>query len=396
MSRLRLCTTVAVSATAVLGLAACGSAATSGGSGGSGGAAATAAAAGGVNLADVCPATVVIQTDWNPEADHGHAYQLVGPNPSIDAGKKSVTGDLYAKGAPTGVKVEVRAGGPAIGFQSVSSTMYSDKSILLGYVTTDEGVSNSSKLPTTAVFAENDISPQMIMWDPSVYPNVTDIKSLGAALPANGGVVRYFKGAAYMDYLTGSKILDKASTDGGYDGTPAQFVAAKGKDAQQGFATAEPYIYKNEVKAWGKDVKFQLIYDTGYPVYPEAMAVRTADLEKNAACLKKLVPVLQQADVDYIKSPDTTNALIVDLVTKYNNGWVYSKGVADYAVKQMKDLGIAKNGPSGYVGEMTAERIQKVIDIDTPIFTAQNAAPKSGLKAADLFTIDYLDKSIKF
>ena len=395
MSRLRTCTTATVSVTAALALAACGGAATSGSGGAAGGAGAT-AASGGVNLADVCPATVVIQTDWNPEADHGHAYQLVGPNPSIDSGKKSVTGDLYSKGQPTGVKVEVRAGGPAIGFQSVSSTMYADKSIMLGYVTTDEGISNSSKLPTTAVFAENDISPQMIMWDPSVYPNVTDIKSLGTALKANSGVIRYFKSAAYMDYLIGSGILDKSVTDGGYDGTPAQFVAAKGKDGQQGFGTAEPYIYKNEVKAWGKDVKFQLIYDTGYPVYPEAMAVRTADLEKNAACLKKLVPVLQQADVDYIKSPDTTNQLIVDLVTKYNNGWVYSKGVADFAVKQMKDLGIAKNGPSGYVGEMTTDRIQKVIDIDTPIFTAQNAAPKSGLKAADLFTNDYLDKSIKF
>jgi len=392
MSRLRTCTIAAASVTAVLGLAACGAATTSGGTAAP---AATAAGSGGVNLADVCPATVVIQTDWNPEADHGHAYQLVGPNPTVDAGKKSVTGDLYSKGAPTGVKVEVRAGGPAIGFQSVSSTMYADKGIMLGYVTTDEAISNSSKLPTTAVFAENDISPQMIMWDPSVYPSVTDIKSLGAALPA-GSVIRYFKGAAYMDYLTGSGILGKAVTDGGYDGAPAQFVAAKGKDAQQGFATAEPYIYKNEVKAWGKDVKFQLIYDTGYPVYPEAMAVRTADLDKNAACLKKLVPVLQHADVDYIKSPDTANALIVDLVTKYNNGWVYSKGVADYAVKQMKDLGIAKNGPSGYVGEMAAERIQKVIDIDTPIFTAQNAAPKSGLKAAELFTNDYMDKSVKF
>ncbi len=274
MSRLRLCTTAVLSSTAVLALAACGGAATSG-SGSAGGSGAT-AAAGGVNLADVCPATVVIQTDWNPEADHGHAYQLLGPNPSIDAGKKAVTGDLYSKGQPTGVKVEVRAGGPAIGFQSVSSVMYADKSIMFGYVTTDEAVSNSSKLPTTAVFAENDISPQMIMWDPSVYPNVTDIKGLGAAMASGGGVIRYFKSAAYMDYLTGSNILPKAVTDGGYDGTPAQFVAAKGKDGQQGFATAEPYIYKNEVKAWGKDVKFQLIYDTGYPVYPEAMAVRTA------------------------------------------------------------------------------------------------------------------------
>ena len=27
-----------------------------------------------VDLSGVCPATVVVQTDWNPEGDHGHLY----------------------------------------------------------------------------------------------------------------------------------------------------------------------------------------------------------------------------------------------------------------------------------------------------------------------------------
>ncbi|MCF8544190.1 MAG: hypothetical protein K9G04_02740, partial [Ilumatobacteraceae bacterium] len=29
----------------------------------------------GVSLADVCPATIVIQTDWFPESEHGGLYQ---------------------------------------------------------------------------------------------------------------------------------------------------------------------------------------------------------------------------------------------------------------------------------------------------------------------------------
>src|SRR4029077_12304722 len=105
------------------------------------------------------------------------------------------------------------------------------------------------KSPAAAVFAEKDKSPMMIMWDPAKYPDVTDIKSLGTALKDSGGVIRYFNGAAYMSYLIGSGILDKSVTDGSYDGPPANFVAAAGKDAQQGFATAEPYIYENEVPA---------------------------------------------------------------------------------------------------------------------------------------------------
>ena len=350
----------------------------------------------GVDLSGVCPATVTIQTDWNPEADHGHLYQLLGPNPAIDANQKSVTGDLYSQGKPTGVKLQVRSGGPAIGYQSVSSQLYKDKDITLGYVTTDEAVQLSNSLPTTAVFAENDISPQMIMWDPKTYPKVTSIKDLGAALQKDGGVVRYFNGAAYMSYLQGAGILPVAVTDGSYDGTPAKFVTAKGTDGQQGFATAEPYIYAKEVAAWGKPVQFQLINDTGYPIYPESVSVRTGDLEKLTPCLKKLVPVLQQADVDYIKDPAATNKLIVQLVTAYNNGWVYDEQVADFGVSQMNKLKIASNGDNGYVGDFTESRVQKIIDITTPIFTKSGSAPKAGLKATDLFTNKFLDSSIGF
>jgi hypothetical protein len=209
-------------------------------------------------------------------------------------------------------------------------------------------------------------------------------------------VVRYFGGAAYMDYLTGSGVLDKSVTDGSYDGTPAKFVTAKGKDAQQGFASAEPYVYQYEVPAWGKPVKFQLTNDVGYPVYASAVSVRTGDLATLTPCLKKLVPVLQQAEVDYFKNPKPTNSLILNLVTQFNNGWVYTQGTADYAVKTMKSLKLVGNGGNAYMGDMDEARIQKIITIDTPIFTASNSAPKPGLKPSDIFTNEFIDKSIGF
>lgn len=354
------------------------------------------AAASSVDLAGICPATVVIQTDWNPESEHGHLYQLLGKNPVINADKKSVSGDLDFNGKSTGVKVEIRSGGPAIGFASVTSQMYQDKSITLGYVTTDEAVQLSAKNPTTAVFAPLDIGPQMIMWDPLTYPKVTDIKSLGTALKASGGVVRYFGGAAYMEYLEGSGTLAKSVVDGTYDGSPAKFVAAKGKDAQQGFASAEPFIYQNEIPAWGKKLDFQLTNDVGYPVYASAMSVRSSELSTLSPCLKKLVPVLQQAEVDYFASPKATNGLLLDLVAAYNNGWVYTAGTADYSVAEMKKLKLVGNGDNAYMGDMDAARVQKVIDIDTPIFTASNSAPKTGLTPADIFTNEFIDKTIGF
>ncbi|MGZ4451521.1 MAG: ABC transporter substrate-binding protein [Nocardioides sp.] len=358
--------------------------------------AATSSASGpAVDLSAVCPATVVVQTDWNPEADHGHLYQMLGPNPSIDSNKKTVTGDLYAAGQPTGVKLEIRAGGPAIGYSTVSSQMYQDKSITLGYVSTDEAVQFSGKLPTTAVFAENDLSPMQIMWDPATYPDVTDIKSLGTALEKTGSVVRYFGGAAYMEYLTGAGILPKDVTDGSYDGTPAKFVADQGKAAQQGFATAEPYLYQNEIKAWGKPVKYQLIAGTGWSPYPETMSVRTDDLEKLSPCLQKLVPVMQQADVDYLADATATNDLIDKLVDSYNNGWTYDAKVGAFAVQQMKSLKIASDGADGYVGDVDTARVQKFMDLAVPIFEkSKDASVKAGLKPEDLFTNQFLDQKI--
>ena len=88
-----------------------------------------------------------------------------------------------ASGKDTGVKIEVRSGGPAIGFQSVTSQLYGDPNVLLGYVSTDEQISNSSTFPTKAVVAPFNINPQIIMWDPATYPNVKTIADLKAPAP---------------------------------------------------------------------------------------------------------------------------------------------------------------------------------------------------------------------
>ncbi|CAN5162850.1 nitrate ABC transporter substrate-binding protein [soil metagenome] len=368
----------------IVALAACSSSATTS-------TPATSAGAGGVDLAAAgCPATVVIQTDWNPEAEHGHLYQLLGPNPVIDANKKSVSGPLFANGAATGVNVEIRSGGPAIGFQTVTSQMYADNTITLGYVTTDEAVQLSADQPTTAVFAPLDKTPLMIMWDPATYPNVKTIADLGKT----GAVVRYFGGSAYMDYLTSAGILSKSQVDGGYDGTPASFVADQGKSGQQGFASAEPYLYEKEVSAWGKPVAYQTLNDAGYPVYASAVSVRTADESKLSGCLSKLVPVLQQAEVDYFANPAPVNTLILDLVTQFNTGWTYSQGMADYSVKTQIDTGLVGNGTNSTLGDMDTARVQKIIDLDTPIYAASGKAVKSGLTAGDIFTNQFIDTSI--
>ena len=127
----------------------------------SGGAATTGAGGGeAVSLAGVVPETVIVQTDWNPEAEHGALYQLLGDDYEVDTSTKAVTGSLVTTdGADTGVDIEIRVGGPAIGFQQVTAQMYTDDSILLGFVSNDEAVQNSLDNPTVALMAPAEEEP---------------------------------------------------------------------------------------------------------------------------------------------------------------------------------------------------------------------------------------------
>jgi hypothetical protein len=342
------------------------------------------------SLADVCPSPVVIQTDWNPEAEHGWIYQMVGDGYEIDAGAVAVRGPLVAGGVETGVDIEIRSGGPAIGFQTVTSQLYADEDILLGYVYTDEGIQNSAEFPTVAVMAGMEKNPQMIMWDPETYPDVQTIEDLGEA----GVLVRYFGGAAYMDYFTQSGILSPDQVDGSYDGTPALFIADQGASAQQGFGSAEPYIYANEVPDWNKPIDYAYINDAGWENYAESIAIKADRLEENRACLEQLVPIIQQSTVDYIADPAETNALIIEAVETFDNGWVYTEGVAEYAVQTMVDDGLLSNGPDATIGNFDMDRVQGLIELAIPVYEALGQSPKEGLTPEDLVTNEFIDESI--
>lgn len=350
----------------------------------------TPAATGATALADVCPAKIVVQTDWNPESDHSELYQLAASDGTIDAGKKRYTADLIdTDGNPSGVQIEIRAGGPAVGFQSPTQQMYSDDSIYMGYVNTDESIRNSVKTPTVSIMAPRAKWAQVLIYDPATY----DFETI-ADIGKTDATVLYFQGNYYMDYLVGAGILKKSQVDSSYDGKPARFVTSGGKVVQQGFITAEPWQYENQVKPWLKPVATLSIADSGYPNFGETLAVRKADLATDAPCLEKLVPMLQQAQVDYAADPSRANATIAKIVPEYNTGWVYPLELADYAAKAQLDNGIIANGTDGVMGSIDAPTVQKMIDIVGPIYEKANITVKEGLVPEDLFTNEFLDPAI--
>lgn len=359
-------------------------------SGTAAGPAAPAAEAGGpLDLTGACPATVVLQQDWQPEAEHGSMYSLVGPDYQIDTSTKSVTGSLVTQGVDTGVDVEVRPGGPNVGFQPVPALMYLDDTITLGAVNTDAAIAAFADQPTVAVASQLTVSPQILMWDPETHPGATTIREVaatGSAVLVSGDVIPAL--------LVSKGIIQSSQIDTSYEGTPARFVSDP-TILQQGFATAEPYVYQNEIQEWGRPVGYEPLANYGYSIYPEPIAVRADKLEQLRPCLQKLVPIMQQSQIDYLANPAPTNRLIVELVEAYQTGWSYSAGVAEYSAKAQVEQGFVKNDPaSGVFGQLDPDRMQEIVSTFGPILQAQGTIT-SVPDAASLYTNDFIDPSIK-
>ena len=343
-------------------------------------------AIGGESLRGICPDPIVIQTDWFPTPERAAAYQLIGPGGTIDADNGRYSGPL----GDSGVNVEVRAGGPFTGFAPFTAVMYQDPSILLGFVPTDEAAQNYEKQPTVSVLATLDINPQVLMFDPATY----DFNSIGD-IGKSDATVLYFEGLPFMDFLLHKGLLREEQIDASFNGSPARFIAGGGKLVVQGYASNEPFRYENSIEEWNKPVKSLLINDAGYEIYPENLAVRRDALEEHRECLSKLVPMLQQAIVDYVRDPTPTNQALIDLANAIKAPVPLTPDSNAYAVKTMLELGIISNGPNDIIGDFDMARTQRVIDEQLrPVFEEQGRPMPEGLKAEDIQTNEFIDPDI--
>jgi hypothetical protein len=329
---------------------------------------------------------VVIQTDWEPEAEHGPLYQLLGPGYRVDDATKSVTGPLVSGGVDTGVDVEVRTGGVAVAFAPIPSLMYLDPSITVGMVRLAEAIATDDAAPVTGVMAMFERSPIAFYWDPATYPDATSV----ADLRDDGVTLMLGRPDVFVDWMVAEGIADPAQLDLTESPKPATFVAAGGRLAELGFVTAEPYIYENEVPEWGRPLRVELLADLGFPEYFQALAVRNGDEDALAGCLERLVPIIQQATDEYFADPGPTNELIVELVGRYDVGWVYTSATASYSAATQRRLGLVDAGPDGTVGDFDLQRVQRLIDITAEV-TNPDAA---GLRADEVVTNRFVDPGI--
>jgi hypothetical protein len=338
-----------------------------------------------VDLSGVCPETIVIQADWFPESEYGAVYGLLGDDYEIDLENKIVSGPLVSGGQATGVDVEIRAGGPAIG-SDVETELYTKDEITFAFGTTDGQILSWEDTPMLSVVAPLDINPQIIMWDPETYPDVATIADLGAA----GVTINVFGGQTFTDVLVGQGVLTEDQIDPSYDGGPTRFIGEDGAIAQQGFASSEPFQYEFVYEDWMKPVAYQTIHDAGFQVYSQTLAIRPDDLETLRPCLELFVPVVQQSAVDFVADPARTNAAIVDIVEQYDTFWTYTPELAEYSVQTQLELGLTGNGPDETLGNMDEARVATVLQQvrDAGLEVPDELAP------TDLFTNEFIDDSI--
>lgn len=362
---------------------------------GPGGATATAAVTADSDLSGVCPTKIVVQASWYTQVEHFAAYQLLGAGYTVDADHKRVTGPLVSGGRDTGVDIEIRAGGPAIGYQQVSAQMYADRSITFGMLALDESIQNAKDQPTVGVMAPYDVDPLILMWDPKRHPEFNAIADIGQS----DTKVLYFQGeSSYMDHLTATGVLRKSQVDGSYDGTPSRLVAARGDLVVQGFATSEPWKWLNEVPEWGRHLEYQLVSDAGYPGYRNMLAVRTGDKQALDGCLRRLVPMFQRATVEFMAKPaPTVSTILTILAMSRQDGYTDSVERSAFAVREMRDRGLVGNGKDTTIGEFDLAptgRVGRMLNILRPVFAAQRKPVPDGLTGGDVVTNDYIDPAI--
>ncbi|MER7555796.1 hypothetical protein ABTZ46_02575 [Nocardioides sp. NPDC126508] len=347
------------------------------------------AATGAQRLDDVCGKSVVVQLQWQPQSDMGALFELLGPDYRVDTEAKSVTGTLVSDGKDTGVDLTLRAGGPAIGFQSVTSQMYVDDSIDLGLVHSDQLIAAAGDQPVVGVTPLLTHSPAILMWNPDTYGKDFSLTELADS----DATVVVSPEQAFPAWLVAKGYATKAQIDTSYDGNPARFVAEP-TIVQQGFANSEPYTYERDTPAWNKPVGYQLLKDVGYDPYASNLSVRADQVEEKAPCLERLVPLVQQASADYITAPAATNKVITDVVAADSTYFPYSIGEADYSAELLAEEGLIEN-ESGFLGGYDAERTSSFVEEVAPIIRAQGNAVPDDVKADALFTGRFVDESIK-
>jgi hypothetical protein len=336
----------------------------------------------------LCPDTIVIHTNEMPMSDVGFLYQLLSTDYTIDPTSQSINAQISSNDVRLAAsRVEIRHGGLVTNFEQVPSILHSDNSVLLGLVDTDEAIALASSFPTQALFAPFHISPDIIYWNPDLYPTANDIAD------HNSWDIRvmYADGAYFMRHLLATEQLKAPQPVNTFDGTPIPFIASGGMFLQQGLSTVDPYAYRHIYRDWMKDIAYQYVHKAGWQPYAMSVSATPVNVARHGSCLKVLIPALQQALKDFLVDPEPAIARVVDAARQFNTTWNYSPDQARAAIDIMVTDRLADNGTDNILGSFD---LQRVSDLLAAFRRAIPNVVSSDVTAELIVTNEYLDTSI--
>lgn len=351
-------------------------------------------------LKGVCPNPLIVQTNWLAEADHAALYELIGAGGTMS--QYSYEGPLGS----TGIKLQIISGGPGDSFLPTAATLYSGNPVLrvtpdLTMDSSENLIQLSKKFPTVGVVNLEDHDPQMLMYNANKFPKLKTIKQFIAA--AKKGAKFYVSGLnySYVQYLIRQGI-PASSFIGGYSGDLGRFVSGGGMVINQGYGDSEPYLLTHDTPAYKAapfKIKYTYIHQLGLDDYPSTIQVAKPKLKTMTPCLKRVVPLIQHAIVDYAKHPATVNKVLATFnptyTASYWNTPVAESHYADTIMKKNKLVENSNNG-KGPIGAFQFKRISQNIQALLPIYAVQSPGtynPKA--KAGEVVTNKFIDPHIR-
>lgn len=346
-------------------------------------------------LADVCPSPLIIQKDWLMQVEQGPIVQMIG------AGGTMETGVYKGPLGSTGIELMILEGGGGIGMGdgetglSVLFTGNSKAGVLphLGYNELDNAFIFSERFPTIGVFAPLDVAPTALIWDQATYPDgfstIDDLKAFAAS--DAGKIYVSTTKRTFGQYLVNQGVPSDVFVEG-YRGDGENFVVNNGTWLNQGFSTSEVYKFANG-NNWEKPIDFVSLFDLGYGVYTGMLSVSKSRLDELAPCLEKVVPIMQQAAVDFANDP----AEVIETVVAFNEGnfsapwWNTSLELSTWASAALVEQGLIGNGSNDVIGDFDMERSAAFLSLIEANFddrAMENVTP------ADVVTNRFIDPSI--
>jgi hypothetical protein len=335
-------------------------------------------------LTGVCPDPLVVQADWYPLVEQGGLYSLLDRGrQEVDADSGVVRSRMVVDGVDQGVVLEIRSGGRATAHADVPLLMHDDPEVLIGLVATDQQLRTGQRYPTVGVMTLLERDPVAVLWDPATY----DVERI-VDLPPDTEVSLFGPGLI-AEHLVDAGVVDRSQLSFTHTGRPDRFVDAGGAFAFQGFA-ADSYLYEQLVDDWAMPLRYQLLDDTGWRPYAEVLAVTPSALTEWAGCLEVLVPIVQRSMAGFWADPGDVLGHIRSLLDRYDDGWVYSRGQAEWIVEHYLDVGIMGPSSDGVIGGFDLDRIDAFLDRASGLLGRNDH-----VTADDLATDRFLDPTVR-